>query len=117
MKIGSKELLDKVKQPKQLELFSHQLTPIEKFYMDYVLQISEQINKNMQMHMDMIMLQPVHSKTLHPIEYGSNVKDLIKSWGQYKPEWNENRYDSITGISAQEYYNNVRTEYAADPTV
>jgi len=119
MKIGSKELLDKVKQPKQLELFPSQITLIEKFYMDYVSHISEQINKNMQIYMDMALLQPVHSKTLWP-SYEGNLAEFMKSHPAWKPQWNENRYDKATGISMREYYEECyrrEPEYAADPTV
>jgi len=112
MKIGSKEILDKVKQPKQLELFPYQMTLIEKFYMDYVLQISEQINKNMQMYMDAALLQTVHSKTLHPIEYGSPIAEYVKK------SWISTDYLANTvGMPDQNFRKHLDNEYAADPTV
>ena len=120
MKIGSRELLNLVKQPKQLEMFPLAMSPIEKFYMDYALQVSEQINKTMQVYVDMALLQPVHSKTLSPT-YGSNIKDFFKShpqWKQeWKPDWDSSSYVKATGISTRDYCNNVKIEYAANPKV
>ena len=120
MKIGSKELLDKVQQPKQLELFPYQMTLIEKFYMDYVTHISEQINKNMQLHIDMMLLQPVHSKTLHPIEYGSSIKDMLSK--SYRPiqgaaVFGELYNNRPVGMPDQNFWKHLDNEYAADPTV
>jgi len=99
MKIGSRELLNLVKQPKQLEMFPLAMSPIEKFYMDYALQVSEQINKNMQVYMDMALLQPVHSKMLEP-KFGSTVANFIK-----------------TCSPDQNFWKYMENDYAADPTV